>query len=91
MRLFVGNLPFPTTEDDLLQLFATHGVVDRVQIATDTVTGRPRSFGFIEMPQDAEAQAAITALHGTSLDGRPLTVNEAKPRPAGAKVRPRGW
>ena len=92
MRIFVGNCPFSATEGDLMQLFTPYGAVDQVLIATDRDTGRARGFGFVDMPSDDEAQAAIAALHGTSLDGRPLTVNEARPRPEGARMRPtRGY
>ena len=80
MNIFVGNLTWSTTEDELTQLFAPYGSVDRVQIATDRATGRSRGFGFVEMPDSTEAQAAIEGLHGTSVGGRPLTVNEARPR-----------
>ena len=80
MRIFVGNIIFTATEDDLTQLFAPYGQVDRVLIATDRETGRPRGFGFVDMPNGAEAHAAMTGLHGTSLAGRPLTVNQARDR-----------
>jgi cold-inducible RNA-binding protein len=80
MNIFVGNLTWSTTEDELTQLFAPYGSVDRVQIATERETGRSRGFGFVEMPDAREAQAAIDGLNGTSVGGRPLTVNEARPR-----------
>jgi RNA recognition motif-containing protein len=80
MRIFVGNLAFTTTEDELSQLFESYGIVDRVQIITDRETGRSRGFGFVEMPDTAEATAAIAGLNGSSLGGRPLTVNEARQR-----------
>src|SRR6516162_9477057 len=80
MNIFVGNINWETTEDELEQLFASYGTVGRVQIATDRATGRPRGFGFVEMPDTTEAQAAIAGLNGTSLGGRPLTVNEARQR-----------
>jgi len=80
MNIFVGNLTWTTTEDDLTQLFAPYGIVDRARIATDRDTGRSRGFGFVEMPNATEAQAAIDGLNGTSLGGRPLTVNEARAR-----------
>src|SRR5262245_1834460 len=80
VNIFVGNLNWATTEDELEQLFVPYGSVDRVQIATDRETGRSRGFGFVEMPDDVEAQAAIEDLNGTSLGGRALTVNEARPR-----------
>ena len=88
MNIFVGSLAWTTTEEDLAQLFHPHGEITRVQIVTDRETGRSRGFGFVEMPNSAEAQAAIEALHGTSLAGRPLTVTEAKPRDE--RKRPRG-
>ena len=80
MNIFVGNLNWETTEDELEQLFAPYGTVERVQIVTDRATGRPRGFGFVEMPNRTEAQAAIADLNGTSLGGRSLTVNEARQR-----------
>ena len=80
MRIFVGNLSFATTEEELSQLFAPYGVVERVQIIQDRETGRSRGFGFVEMPDTTEAQAAITGLQGATLGGRTLTVNEARPR-----------
>ena len=80
MHIFVGNLAYTSTEADVRQLFESYGTVDTVRLMTDRDTGRPRGFGFVEMPNATEAQAAITGLHGTSLDGRPLTVNEARAR-----------
>jgi RNA recognition motif-containing protein len=90
MNIFVGNLAWTTTEDELAQLFASYGVVEQARIATDRETGRSRGFGFVEMPDAIEAQAAIDGLNGTSLEGRPLTVNEARPREErGGSRRPR--
>ena len=80
MRLFVANIAFTTTEDELERLFAPYGGVDRVQIITDRDTGHSRGFAFVEMPDATQAQAAIAGLNGTSLGGRPLTVNEARER-----------
>jgi len=80
MRIFVANIAFTTTEDERSQLFESYGIVDRAQIMTDRDTGRSRGFGFVEMPDATAAQAAIDGLHGTSLGGRMLTVNEARPR-----------
>jgi len=80
MRIFVGNLAWTTTEDELTQLFESYGIVERAQIMTDRETGRSRGFGFVEMPDTAEANAAIAGLHGTSHGGRQLTVNEARQR-----------
>ena len=95
MRIFVGNLVFTTTEDDLEQLFESYGIVDRVQIITDRETGRSRGFAFVEMPNAPEANAAIAGLHGTAVGGRLLTVNEARERedrggPCREPRRPRG-
>ena len=80
MNIFVGNIAFSASEDDIRQLFEEHGVVDQVHLITDRYTGRSRGFGFVEMPNADEAKAAITALQGASLHDRPLTVNEARPR-----------
>ena len=80
MNIFVGNLAFSATDDSLRQLFESHGVVDKVNIITDRDTGRSKGFGFVEMPDGTAAKAAIQGLNGKELDGRALTVNEAKPR-----------
>ena len=85
-KLFVGNLSFNTTENDLQDAFAAHGTVTETNLMMDRATGRPRGFGFVTMSTAEEAQTAIAALHGKQLDGRDLTVNIAKPReerPAG--------
>jgi len=79
-NIYVGNLPYDTTGDDLVELFQTYGTVTSGQVIIDKFSGRSRGFGFVEMGQDEEAQAAIEALNGTPYGGRPLTVNEAKPR-----------
>jgi RNA recognition motif-containing protein len=79
-NIYVGNLVWDATADDLLALFQEHGKVTRAQVITDRETGRSRGFGFVEMDDDAEAQKAIDALNGFDYNGRPLTVNEAKPR-----------
>jgi RNA recognition motif-containing protein len=79
-NIYVGNLTWDCTADDLLALFQEHGQVARAQVITDRETGRSRGFGFVEMNNDAEAQKAIDALNGTAFRGRPLTVNEARPR-----------
>jgi RNA recognition motif-containing protein len=90
MRIFVANIAFTTTEDELERLFAPYGSVDRAQIITDRDTGRSRGFAFVEMPDATQAQAAIEGLNGTSLGGRPLTVNEARQREErGGPRRPR--
>ena len=87
MNIFVGNIAFSASEDDIRQLFEEHGVVDQVHLITDRYTGRSRGFGFVEMPSDDEAKAAIEALNGASLHNRPLTVNEARPREPRRDVR----
>ncbi len=79
MKLYVGNLSFETTEEKLEAIFAEHGAVKSVALITDRDTGRPRGFGFVEM-NDSAAQTAMSALNGKEIDGRSLTVNEAKPR-----------
>jgi RNA recognition motif-containing protein len=79
-NIYVGNLPWKTTADDLLALFQEHGRVARAQVITDKETMRSRGFGFVEMEDDAEADRAIEALNGAMYEGRPLTVNEARPR-----------
>ncbi len=79
-KLFVGNLSFNTTENDLQDAFAAHGTVTEANLMVDRATGRPRGFGFITMSSPEEAQKAIDALNGATLDGRNLTVNEARPR-----------
>jgi len=80
MNIFVGNLAFSATDHALRQLFEAYGVVDEIRVITDRDTGRSKGFGFVEMPDSAAAQAAIQGLQGKELDGRALTVNEAKPR-----------
>src|SRR5437588_4138872 len=79
-NIYVGNLTWDATADDLLALFQEHGAVARAQVITDRETGRSRGFGFVEMDDDTEAQKAIETLNGTNFRGRPLTVNEARPR-----------
>jgi RNA recognition motif-containing protein len=79
-KLFVGNLSFETTENDLQDAFAAHGTVVEANLMTDRTTGRPRGFGFITMSSPEEAQKAIAALNGSQLGGRALTVNVARPR-----------
>jgi cold-inducible RNA-binding protein len=80
LNIYVGNLSFDTSETDLQAAFAAYGTVSTARIATDRDTGRARGFGFVEMASQAEAQAAIAGLNGTDLQGRTLTVNEARPR-----------
>jgi RNA recognition motif-containing protein len=79
-NIYVGNLVWDATADDLLALFQEHGSVARAQVITDRETGRSRGFGFVEMDNDTEAQGAIDSLNGAQFRGRPLTVNEARPR-----------
>jgi cold-inducible RNA-binding protein len=87
-KLFVGNLSFNTTENNLQDVFAAHGTVTEADLVMDRATNRPRGFAFVTMGTGEEAQNAITALNGTELDGRSITVNIAKPReerPAGGR------
>jgi len=79
-RLYVGNLSYNTTENQLQDLFAEHGPVTSVDLIMDKFSGRPRGFGFVTMENQDQATAAIAAIHGKNVDGRDLTVNEAKPR-----------
>jgi RNA recognition motif-containing protein len=79
-KLFVGNLSFQTSDDQLAQLFAEFGTVGRASVVTDRETGRSRGFGFVEMASDQEAKAAISALDGTMVEGRNIQVNVARPR-----------
>ncbi|MFL5341727.1 MAG: RNA recognition motif domain-containing protein [Gemmataceae bacterium] len=81
-NIYVGNLVWECTSDDLLQLFQQYGAVKSAQVVIDRETNRSRGFGFVEMPNDEEALRAIEALNGFDMKGRPLTVNEAKPREA---------
>ena len=91
MNIFVGNLAFSTTDHDLRQLFEQYGAVDKINIITDRDTGRSKGFGFVEMPDSAAAKAAIQGLNGKELDGRALTVNEAKPREPRRESRQARW
>ena len=79
-KIYVGGLPYSATEQQLSDLFAAHGAVASARIITDKFTGQSRGFGFVEMSSDSEAQAAITALNGSDMGGRTLTVNEARPQ-----------
>ena len=79
-KIYVGGLPFAATESQLTSLFATHGTVESARVITDKFTGQSRGFGFVEMATAEEAKAAITAPNGSQMDGRSLTVNEAKPQ-----------
>jgi len=83
-KLYVGNLPFSTNDAELRSMFEAHGEVSSAQIVMDRETGRPRGFGFVEMSNDAEADAAIAAMNGQQSGGRAIVVNEARPREAGS-------
>ena len=82
-KLYVGNLAYGVTDSDLQQMFEAHGTVQSAQVIMDRDTGRSKGFGFVEMGSDQEAQAAIAALSGKEVDGRTLTVNEARPKEGG--------
>ena len=79
-NIFVGNLPYTTTEDELHSAFGAYGQVDRVSIVRDRETGQPRGFAFVEMPNASEAEQAINGMNGRDMNGRALNVNEARPR-----------
>ncbi len=79
-KLYVGGLPYSVTEDKLQEIFSAHGTVDSARVITDRFTGRSRGFGFVEMSSEEEAQKAIDSLNESDLDGRSLTVNEARPQ-----------
>jgi RNA recognition motif-containing protein len=83
LKLYVGNMPYETGEQDLHELFSTAGTVDKVNVIRDMATGRPRGFAFVEMATEADARNAIDTLNNHSDGGRTLTVNEARPRTAG--------
>ena len=80
VNIYVGNLPYTTTEAELQQTFEAYGAVSRTTVITDRETGRSRGFGFVEMENDAEADAAIEALNGADMGGRKLVVNKARPK-----------
>ena len=82
-KLYVGNLTYGVTDGDLQTMFAAHGTVQSAQVIMDRDTGRSKGFGFVEMGSDQEAQAAIAAMNGKEVDGRALTVNEARPKSEG--------
>jgi cold-inducible RNA-binding protein len=86
-RLYIGNLPYKTTDEDLRVLFGQAGAVDNVMVMRDSVTGRARGFGFVEMVTDEDAQKAITQFHQHALEGRALVVNEARPKTPGGGGR----
>ena len=79
-NIYVGNLSFGATEESVRALFEAHGTVGRVNVVTDRDTGQPRGFGFVEMDNDGEGEKAIASINGTELDGRALSVNEARPK-----------
>ena len=79
-KIYVGGLPYATTDEQLQEIFSAHGTVESARVITDKSTGRSRGFGFVEMSSSGEAQRAIQALNGTDLEGRSLTVNEARPQ-----------
>jgi RNA recognition motif-containing protein len=82
-NIFVGNLSYQTTQDELYAAFAHYGAVERVNIVTDRETGQPRGFAFVEMTEARDAETAISQLNGAELNGRALNVNEARPKPEG--------
>lgn len=84
-NIFVGNLSFQTSQDDLMAAFAQYGNVERVNVVTDRDSGQPRGFAFIEMTERRDAETAISVLNGTELNGRAMNVNEARPKPEGGR------
>jgi cold-inducible RNA-binding protein len=91
MNIYVGNLAFSATEQDLRQLFEPYGAVDEIRVIMDRETGRSKGFGFVEMPDGSAARAAIAKLQGHEIAGRTLTVNEAKPREPRREPRQARW
>jgi RNA recognition motif-containing protein len=89
-KLYVGNLSYSVTDADLAKLFEPHGAIQSAQVIMDRDTGRSKGFGFVEMSNDQEAQAAIAALNGQEVGGRALTVNEARPKTEGGRGGPGG-
>ena len=83
MNIYVGNIPFEATEDEIREMFENYGTVNAVNLIIDRFTKRPRGFGFVEMGSDQEAQEAIDGLNGSELMGRTLQINEARPRESG--------
>ena len=86
-NIFVGNLNYQTTQDDLYAAFSQYGAVERVNIVTDRDTGQPRGFAFVEMTERRDAETAIAQLNGAELHGRAMNVNEARPKPTGGSDR----
>ena len=91
MNIYVGNLTFNATEQDIRQLFEPYGAVDEIRVIMDRETGRSKGFGFVEMPDGTAARAAIAKLQGHEIAGRTLTVNEAKPREPRREPRQARW
>jgi RNA recognition motif-containing protein len=91
MNIYVGNLAFTATEQDLRQLFEPYGAVDEIRVIMDRETGRSKGFGFVEMPDGSAARTAIAKLQGHEIAGRTLTVNEAKPREPRREPRQARW
>lgn len=89
-NIFVGNLNYQTTQDDLYAAFSQYGAVERVNIVTDRDTGQPRGFAFVEMTERRDAETAIAQLNGAELHGRAMNVNEARPKPTGGSDRRSG-
>jgi len=85
LRIFVGNIPYTSTGDDLSELFGEFGEVNDARVITDRGTGRSKGFGFVDMPNDSDANEAMKSLNGSDFNGRPLTVNEARPRNDGPR------
>jgi len=85
MDIYVGNLAYSTTDDELREFFAAHGTVSSARVCIDRMTNRSKGFGFVEMPNSDEAQAAIAALNGREIGGRVLRVNESQPKPRGER------
>jgi RNA recognition motif-containing protein len=84
-NIFVGNLSFQTSQDELTAAFAAYGNVERVNVVTDRDSGQPRGFAFVEMTEKRDAETAISQLNGADLNGRAMTVNEARPKPEGGR------
>jgi RNA recognition motif-containing protein len=85
MNIYVGNIPWDLTDEELKNAFAAHGQVSTAKIITDKFTGKSRGFGFVEMPEKSEAETAISSLNGKDLKGREIVVNEARPRKEGSR------
>lgn len=91
MNIYVGNLSYDVSEEELRQIFESHGAVSSVAIIKDKFTGNSKGFGFVEMPQESEATAAIEGLNGTELRGRALNVNQARPKPDRSRDKGGRW